>query len=349
MSTNNSVMEPGIEQVLPFADTFVDAQHVRDSFPLAKITVDGAESPSNEYELTFRNETSETSITAKAVRASRLSGLPPPVRFTPPQVAAIRSGMSCGLTLIVGPPGTGKTDVAVQIVSNLYNYKLNTSTGTGTGSSGGGRGPECVLLVARSVNTLDELLAKLATRGINPSHMVRLGRSETGRMGVGVGGHVGDDYSRNGRVNWYLHRRLELLQLVQELSVALSAGDAGSSCETAQYFFLSHIQPLMERYGTQVARGERPVRDVPFPAFFARFFVFPDIGGDEQDQEMVAHFFENMRGMFTELQDFRPMELLRGAKQRGDFITQRVSKSPSLLLSHYHINIPPSPPAHISH
>lgn len=45
------------------------------------------------------------------------------VPFTPAQVEAIRSGMQCGLTLVVGPPGTGKTDVAVQIIHNLYhNY-----------------------------------------------------------------------------------------------------------------------------------------------------------------------------------------------------------------------------------
>lgn len=28
--------------------------------------------------------------------------------------------MDEGLTLVVGPPGTGKTDVAVQIISNWY-------------------------------------------------------------------------------------------------------------------------------------------------------------------------------------------------------------------------------------
>ena len=42
------------------------------------------------------------------------------VRFTPVQVEAIRSGLSPGLTMIVGPPGTGKTDVAVQIIASLY-------------------------------------------------------------------------------------------------------------------------------------------------------------------------------------------------------------------------------------
>ena len=36
------------------------------------------------------------------------------MRFTPVQVEAIRSGVNPGLTMVVGPPGTGKTDTAVQ-------------------------------------------------------------------------------------------------------------------------------------------------------------------------------------------------------------------------------------------
>lgn len=57
-----------------------------------------------------------------------LEDIPPAntaVRFTATQVEAIRSGSNPagGLTMIVGPPGTGKTDVAVQIICNLYhNY-----------------------------------------------------------------------------------------------------------------------------------------------------------------------------------------------------------------------------------
>lgn len=42
------------------------------------------------------------------------------VPFTPTQVEVIKSGMQPGLTVVVGPPGTGKTDVAVQIISNIY-------------------------------------------------------------------------------------------------------------------------------------------------------------------------------------------------------------------------------------
>ena len=42
------------------------------------------------------------------------------ILFTPTQIEAIRAGMQPGLTMVVGPPGTGKTDVAVQIISNIY-------------------------------------------------------------------------------------------------------------------------------------------------------------------------------------------------------------------------------------
>lgn len=36
------------------------------------------------------------------------------------QIEAIISGIQPGLTMVVGPPGTGKTDTAVQILNVLY-------------------------------------------------------------------------------------------------------------------------------------------------------------------------------------------------------------------------------------
>ena len=36
------------------------------------------------------------------------------------QIGAISSGIQPGLTMVVGPPGTGKTDTAVQILNVLY-------------------------------------------------------------------------------------------------------------------------------------------------------------------------------------------------------------------------------------
>lgn len=60
------------------------------------------------------------------------------IRFTPAQVShlftssineiveveAIKSGMQPGLTMVVGPPGTGKTDVAVQVDTFFFFFMI---------------------------------------------------------------------------------------------------------------------------------------------------------------------------------------------------------------------------------
>ena len=58
--------------------------------------------------------------------------------------------------MVVGPPGTGKTDVAVQIISNLYQNFPQQRT----------------LLITHSNQALNDLFEKLALRGtsaISPS------------------------------------------------------------------------------------------------------------------------------------------------------------------------------------
>lgn len=77
------------------------------------------------------------------------------VRFTPRQVEAIRSGMSPGLTVVVGPPGTGKTDVAVQILVNLYHNFPQQKT----------------LVVTHSNSALNDIFQKLANRDISERYV----------------------------------------------------------------------------------------------------------------------------------------------------------------------------------
>lgn len=57
--------------------------------------------------------------------------------------------MNEGLSMVVGPPGTGKTDVAVQIVSNLYHTFPEQRT----------------LIVTHSNQALNQLFEKLICLG----------------------------------------------------------------------------------------------------------------------------------------------------------------------------------------
>jgi intron-binding protein aquarius len=105
---------------LDFGDTFLDESHLRDSFG-GNIVVDGKESiqeadgtskPRSNFRIRFsveiaKDESTKSCVDAVSVPFPRgVTGNP--IRFTPIQVEAIRSGMSPGLTLVVGPPGTGK-------------------------------------------------------------------------------------------------------------------------------------------------------------------------------------------------------------------------------------------------
>lgn len=75
---------------------------------------------------------------------------------------AIKSGMQPGLTLVVGPPGTGKTDVAVQIISNLYHNFPTQRT----------------LIVTHSNQALNQLFDKIVSLDIDERHLLRLGHGE---------------------------------------------------------------------------------------------------------------------------------------------------------------------------
>ena len=120
------------------------------------------------------------------------------IPFTPTQVEAIRAGMQPGLTLVVGPPGTGKTDVAVQIISNLYHNFPNQRT----------------LIVTHSNQALNQLFEKIMALDIDERHLLRLGHGEEAL-------ETEKDFSRYGRVNYVLAKRLDLLMEVQRLQVSI--------------------------------------------------------------------------------------------------------------------------------
>lgn len=245
------------------------------------------------------------------------------IRYTARQIEAIRSGTNPGLTMIVGPPGTGKTDVAVQIIVNLYH---NHPT-------------QKILIVTHSNAALNDLFEKIMARDVAPRHLLRLGSGELelretlsmtgGALGSGRG--QGEVFSKQGRVNWSLSRRLQLLAQVQRLSMSLNViGDVGNTCETAAYFQLEQIQSRIEKFYIDI-KSEKSHYNITIQQLFPFNSYFADVNNSslgttlftndwKQDLEIAQGCFVHINRIFEELSDYRAFELLRTQSLRSDFL-----------------------------
>lgn len=217
--------------------------------------------------------------------------------------------------MIVGPPGTGKTDVAVQTIVNLYHSFPNQK----------------ILLVTHSNAALNDLFRKIMARNVDPRHLLRLGSGEKSLLSNEDGTNEYDEqFSKQGRVNWSLSRRIELLAEVQRLATSLGvAGDVGSSCETADFFFVEHIQPRIDsfrgRLGAATVGQEDAsvvVKSFPFHSFFADA---PELFSDsaisyEQAVTTSSGCIRHISNLFKELADYRAFELLRSQAHRADYL-----------------------------
>jgi len=303
---------------LDWNDTFLSLCHLQRSFPKHKVVSD-EESSMPPFKLEFDHEDKKISVASHVIpnrgpysfNKPRKNG----VQFTPTQVEAIRSGMQPGLTMVVGPPGTGKTDVAVQIISNLYHNFPEQRT----------------LIVTHSNQALNQLFEKIMQLDIDERHLLRLGHGEEELQ-------TEKDFSRYGRVNFVLAKRLELLKKVGQLQSSLGVpGDVSYTCETAGHFFLYQVLSRWEKYERQVLESKSHSElEATFP--FHNFFsdVQPLFKGQnfKENWNIAEGCFRYIRNIFTQLEEFRAFELLRSGLDRSRYLLVKSAKIIAMTCTH---------------
>ncbi|KAA6418260.1 MAG: embryo defective protein [Trebouxia sp. A1-2] len=347
-------------QTIDFKDTFLDAAHVKESFPGNEVTVqNGTElaEPQRPFKVTFAQPPAEAQPDSKSAKKRKKksagaeetengvaaaaepvqpsqtliaeSYTPPdpgpypqdkppenPVRFTPVQVEAIKSGVQPGLTMVVGPPGTGKTDTAVQIMHVLYHNCPGQRT----------------LLITHSNQALNDLFEKILERDVPARYLLRLGMGEQ-ELATEM------DFSRVGRVNAMLARRLELLAEVEKLARQFGvAEDVAYTCETAAHFWLLHVLSRWEKFLAQAQKKKTPdcIKDLfPFKAYFADAPETLFAGTDyEADLEKARGCWRHLRTMFQELEECRAFELLKGQADRVNYLMTKQAKIVAMTCTH---------------
>ncbi|KAF2644900.1 putative DEAD helicases superfamily protein [Massarina eburnea CBS 473.64] len=240
------------------------------------------------------------------------------VRFTPAQIEAITSGSQPGLTVVVGPPGTGKTDVATQIISNIYHNFPDQRT----------------LLVAHSNQALNQLFQKIVALDIDERHLLRLGHGEEGL-------ETEVSYSKHGRVESFLERGTYYLSEVDRLAKNFGApGAHGSSCETADYFNLVYVKPAWTQYWDNVSspesNSEQIIAEFPFKQYFADAPqpLFPPGVDKERLADIAQGCYHHVEKIFTELEDIRPFEILRNPRDKANYLLVKEARIIAMTSTH---------------
>eukprot|EP01134_Creolimax_fragrantissima_P002995 CFRG2995T1 len=324
-------------------DTFLDLKHLKESFPEREVycvvdedDIDCAApfniklpDPADEG-----NPEAEKRIVVTPFKEPNVGPYPSlipkgnTVRFTPVQTEAIVGAMHHGLTMVVGPPGTGKTDVAVQIISNWYHNNPD----------------QRILLVTHSNMALNQLFEKLMYLNIDERHLLRLGFGEREL-------DTEKEFTKYGRVNFILERRLKLLGDVQRLADSLCvAGDIGNSCETAGYFYLHNVLAKWEEYLSKVKLDRGTDGDVvidedviakvsaefPFKEFFADAPADKMFKGEDYhyDIDVAEGCYRYLTKIFEELEGCRAFEIMRTQSDRVNYLLAKEAKIVAMTCTH---------------
>ncbi|EHY52254.1 hypothetical protein HRR83_003181 [Exophiala dermatitidis] len=336
---------PNRIESLDYLDTFVDWQHLLDSFPgktiepapgqpsqleppyvLQTATSANEQPPTNPKKRRREQmEQDSSTITASTYKPPNTGPYPMDarktnsVRFTPKQVEAIVSGTQPGLTVVVGPPGTGKTDVATQTINLLYH---NFPT-------------ERVLLIAHSNQALNQLFQKIIALDIDPRHLLRLGHGEE-ELDTDV------SYSKYGRVESFLENRQWYLSEVSRLAASIGAeGAHGGSCETADYFNQVFVKPAWSRFwdvaNADDATVEKVLEAFPFYNYFSNAPVptlFPAGVSLEEARDIASGCQYHIDKIFSELESIRPFEILRNSRDQQNHLLVKEARIIAMTSTH---------------
>lgn len=126
-------------------------------------------------------------------------------------------------------------------------------------------------------------------------------------------------------------------------------GAHGDSCETAGYFNLVYILPAWAKFqealsGDEVT-SEKVVATFPFHDYFANAPapMFPEGTTVEEAIEIAEGGYRHIAKLFFELEEIRPFELLRTARDRQNYLLTKEARIVAMTSTHAAMKVNSNP------
>ena len=317
-----------------WGDTFVDYSHLRNVFEndLSYQIQNSANDILNKPPYTLKLNKSEKIVQVSKSDTPRIATLmnkdflANDIKFNGGQTEAISSAMCEGVTIVVGPPGTGKTDVAVQSIMNIFRNEPK----------------QRILLITHSNNALNQLFMKLINQGFPEEFLLRLGHGE-------VDLETDKNFSVLGRVEYILSKRKSLLAQVKKLVEKFDTprSEQNLNCQVSHNFFLQFILPIWQSFYHSInfdeLSFEEIVKKYPFQNFeFEKEILLRGAKNEGEDcatkRIFENHYLDKIQLIFDQLEIIRPFEYINLAKDRKGYLLTKQAKIIAMTCTHAAIN-----------
>ncbi|ODQ81083.1 hypothetical protein BABINDRAFT_160494 [Babjeviella inositovora NRRL Y-12698] len=305
---SNRMPSPGAARWVKYHSTFASMKDVEESFQDYALVLD-SELPSKRqktgsmprdiisppYVLKVSHE--EKTVGVQSYVESVLEKKPPTVMRYNAQRKAIVAGSTKGLTLIEGGPGTGKTSTVAPIVYTSFLNNQNHAT----------------LIVTKSQRTLNRIFFDLEALGMDGRFVLKI---DDGLSAAGKFGSV--EYVANS-----VHR---LLAEVQRLAESLQVDGAhGNSCESAGYFYDTHVKPAWQRFLAQLKEREKSpsvvFEEFPFKSFFPEYLATKK--GYALSLRIVVECYRKLNDLFDSVANGGVFQTLTSREGRVEYMTNQ--------------------------
>lgn len=186
-----------------------------------------------------------------------------------------------------------------------------------------------------------DIFDKVMARGdVDERYMLRLGSGERNLATTSASSH---DFTKTGRVAHIISRRADLLEKVQQLSESLGLsgnsergadGAPSYTCETSEYFYFHHVKKRVDAFEADAVKSDDPnstnfMQIFPFRRHYLSLKDCSSLTLDEAREK-----FDEIKAIFDELAEYRPIELLRSQRQRADYLLTKQARVVAMTCTH---------------